>query len=208
MRLSARRPLRQKAIDHGLARVSDGGKRMEDSQIIDLFFERNEQAIVETQAKYDKLCRKIAGGILVRPEDADEALNTSYLKLWNAIPPKRPESLCGYICMIVRNTALNFYDTIHRRSYEELYGELADVLPDDSTFDEKVESSRVSECLNAFLKACGKKNRDIFVGRYYFNMTLKDIARGMGMTETAVKTRLSRTRQRLKKYLGENGISV
>ena len=80
---------------------------MEDSLIVDLYFERNEQAIAETQNKYGRLCTKIAAGILKRYEDAEEAVSSSYMKLWNAIPPKRPESLCGYLCRIVRNTALN-----------------------------------------------------------------------------------------------------
>ena len=95
---------------------------MEDSLIVDLYFERNEQAIAETQNKYGRLCTKIAAGILKRYEDAEEAVSSSYIKLWNAIPPKRPESLCGYLCRIVRNTALNICDSMKRRSCEELYG--------------------------------------------------------------------------------------
>ena len=79
------------------------GIPIEDSSIIDLYFERSEQAIVETQMKYGRLCGKIASGTLTRPEDAEEAVSSSYLKLWNAIPPKRPESLCGYLCRIVRS---------------------------------------------------------------------------------------------------------
>ena len=179
---------------------------MDDSLIIDLYFERSEQAIAETQIKYGRLCGKIASGILTRPEDAEEAVSSSYLKLWNAIPPKRPESLCGYLCRIVRNTALN--DTLRRRSCEELYGELADVLPDNISADEKMDSREITRYLNDFLHGCNKKNRDIFTGRYYFNMSLRDIAQGMGMTETAVKTRLCRTRAELKRYLAENGVCV
>lgn len=181
---------------------------MEDSLIIDLFFERSEQAIAEIQNKYGRLCGKIASGILVRPEDAEEAVSSSYLKLWNAIPPKRPESLCGYLCTIVRNTALNAYNSIRRRSCEQLYGELAEVIPDSVTCDDRCSSGEVTEYLNQFLHNSSKKNRDIFAGRYYYNMSIKDIAQGMGMTETAVKTRLSRIRAGLKKYLAEKGIDV
>ena len=184
------------------------GIPIDDSLIIDLYFERSEQAIAETQTKYGKLGGKIASGILTRPEDAEEAVSSSYLKLWNAIPPKRPESLCGYLCRIVRNTALNLYDTLRRRSCEELYGELADVLSDNISSDEKMDSREITRHLNEFLHSCNKKNRDIFTGRYYFNMSLRDIAQGMGMTETAVKTRLCRIRADLKKYLAENGVCV
>ena len=181
---------------------------MEDSLIIDLFFDRSEQAIAETQNKYGRLCAKIASGILVRPEDAEEAVSSSYLKLWNAIPPKRPESLCGYLCTIVRNTALNAYSSLKRRSCEQLYGELAEVIPDSVTSDERLDSREVSDHLNQFLRKSSKKNRDIFVGRYYYNMSIRDIAQSMGMTETAVKTRLSRIRAGLKSFLEENGINV
>lgn len=181
---------------------------MEDSLIIDLYFERNEQAIVETQTKYGRLCAKIAGGILHRPEDAEEAVSSSYAKLWNAIPPKRPESLCGYLCRIVRNTALNAYDSMRRRSCEELYGELADVIPDTETADDRFDSSEIAGYLNEFLRNCKPKNRDIFTGRYYFNLSVRDIARRMGMTETAVKTRLSRIRADLREYLIRNGVTV
>lgn len=179
---------------------------MDDNQIIELYFQRDEQAIAETQTKYGRLCGKIAGGILIRPEDAEEAVSSSYMKLWNAIPPKRPQSLCGYLCAIVRNTALNLYDTLRRRSCEELYGELAEVIPDSVSVDQQYDSREISDSLNSFLRGCNKKNRDIFTGRYYFNMSVRDIAEGMGMTETAVKTRLSRTRAELKRYLVSSGV--
>ncbi len=181
---------------------------MDDNQIIELFFSRSEQAIAETQSKYGRLCAKIASGILTRPEDAEEAVSSSYVKLWNAIPPKRPSSLCGYLCTIVRNTALNLYDSLRRRSCEELYGELADVIPDSVSVEEQNSSREIAEYLNSFLRGCNKKNRDIFTGRYYFNMSLRDIAEGMGMTESAVKTRLSRTRAQLKAFLAANGIET
>lgn len=181
---------------------------MEDSQIIELYFERNEQAIAETQAKYGRLCGKIACGILSRPEDAEEAVSTSYIKLWNAIPPKRPQSLCGYLCAIVRNTALNVYDSMRRRSCEELYGELAEVIPDTVTADDRLDSAEITGYLNEFLHKSKPKNRDIFTGRYYFNLSVRDIAERMGMTETAVKTRLSRIRADLREYLIHNGVNV
>jgi RNA polymerase sigma factor (sigma-70 family) len=181
---------------------------MDDSLIIDLYFERNEQAIAETQSKYGRLCASIAGGILKRHEDAEEAVSTSYVKLWNAIPPKRPESLCGYLCRIVRNTALNVYDSMKRRSCEELYGELADVIPDMKTSDDHFDSAEIAGHLNEFLRNSKPKNRDIFTGRYYFNLSVREIADRMGMTETAVKTRLSRIRADLREYLVENGVSV
>ena len=181
---------------------------MEDSLIVDLYFERSEQAIAETQTKYGRLCAKIASGILKRPEDAEEAVSSSYVKLWNAIPPKRPESLCGYLCRIVRNTALNLYDSMKRRSCEELYGELTEVIPDTAAVEDRADSREITRYLNDYLHACREKNRDIFTARYYFNMSVRDIAVSMGMTETAVKTRLSRIRADLREYLVEQGVNV
>lgn len=181
---------------------------MEDSLIVDLYFERSEQAIAETQKKYGRLCAKIASGILKRPEDAEEAVSSSYVKLWNAIPPKRPESLCGYLCRIVRNTALNIYDSMKRRSCEELYGELAEVIPDTVAVEDRADSREITQHLNDYLRSCREKNRDIFTARYYFNMSVRDIANSMDMTESAVKTRLSRIRADLRDYLIEHGVDV
>ena len=164
---------------------------MEDSLIVDLYFERNEQAIAETQNKYGRLCTKIAAGILKRYEDAEEAVSSSYIKLWNAIPPKRPESLCGYLCRIVRNTALNICDSMKRRSCEELYGELAEVIPDTAAVEERADCREITRHLNDYL-----------------NMSVRDIAERMDMTETAVKTRLSRIRADLRAYLVEQGVDV
>lgn len=181
---------------------------MEDSLIVDMYFERNEQAIAETQNKYGRLCTKIAAGILKRYEDAEEAVSSSYIKLWNAIPPKRPESLCGYLCRIVRNTALNICDSMKRRSCEELYGELAEVIPDTAAVEERADCREITRHLNDYLHSCKQKNRDIFTARYYFNMSVRDIAERMDMTETAVKTRLSRIRADLRAYLIEQGVDV
>ncbi len=180
---------------------------MDDNQIIELYFSRDEQAIAETQTKYGRLCGKIACGILNRPEDAEEAVNSSYVKLWNAIPPKRPTSLCGYLCTIVRNTALNLYESVRRRSCEELYGELAEIIPDART-DDRLDSAEIAGYINDFLRHCKKTNRDIFIGRYYFNLSVRDISQQMSMTETAVKTRLSRIRAELREYLIINGVNV
>ncbi len=92
---------------------------MDDLSIIELFFQRSEKAITEIKLKYNSLCMKIANSILLNYEDSEECLNTSYLKIWNAVPPKRPDSLCGYLCRIVRNTALTLYKATSRRSFPE-----------------------------------------------------------------------------------------
>ncbi len=181
---------------------------MDDNRIIELFFSRSEQALSETQVKYGRLCSNIAYGILSNNEDAEECVSSSYMKLWNAIPPKRPESLCGYLCMIVRNTALTAFDRIKRRSYEEQYDELAEIIPDSSTVESRFDSIQLGAWINEFLATESKKSREVFVSRYYFNMSVSETAKGLGMSESAVKTRLSRTRAALKDFLKERGVEV
>ncbi len=181
---------------------------MEDNQIIDLYFSRDEQALTETQTKYGRLCNNIAHGILLNPEDTEECVSDSYIKLWNAIPPKRPESLCGYLCMIVRNTALSAYDKLRRRSYEEQYDELAEIIPDNSTVESRFESGQLGSYINEYLGKLSRKSREVFVSRYYFNMSVSDTAQGLSMTESAVKTRLSRVRAGLKEFLQERGFEI
>lgn len=181
---------------------------MHDNNIIELFFRRSEQAIAELQKKYGALCRKIAYNILENSEDADEAVNTAYLRLWNAIPPAKPESLCGYLCMAVRNTALNAYESIKRRRTDELYDELAQVIPDTTSVEDEFSAKEVGGFISDFLKEQNKTSADVFVARYYYDMPLKDIARSFGLTESSVKMRLMRTRNALRKYLTERGVNV
>ncbi len=181
---------------------------MDDNRIIELFFSRSEQALAETQSKYGRLCSNIAYGILNNNEDVEECVSSSYMKLWNAIPPKRPESLCGYLCMIVRNTALTAFGKLKHRSFEQQYDELSEIIPDNATVESRFDSSQLSMWINEFLAKEHRKSREVFVSRYYFNMSISEIAGGLGMTESAVKTRLSRSRAGLRKYLEERGVEL
>ncbi len=181
---------------------------MDDLNIIELFFARSEQGLDEVRKKYGTLCGRIAYGILNNREDAEECVSSSYIKLWNAIPPKRPESLGGYLCRIVRNTALNAYEAIRRRSVHEQLEELAELLPDSETVESRYDSGRIAEHINGFLEGCGKKNRVVFVARYYYNMSLNDIADNTGMSISAVKSSLLRSRKALRSYLEEKGVEI
>ncbi len=181
---------------------------MDDRNIIALFFKRSEQAISEIQSKYGALCMKVAYAVLQNREDAEECVSDSYTKLWNAIPPKNPESLCGYLCRIVRNSALNVREANSRRGYEEQYDELAEVLPDSRTAETLYDSRQISEYLNSFLEAQHKKNRVVFTARYYYNMSVLEICESTGMSVSAVKSSLMRTRRALRTYLSERGVEV
>jgi len=180
---------------------------MEDKDIISLFFSRSEKAISELSLKYEKLCRKISYSILHNEEDMEECVNSAYERLWSSIPPKNPESLSGYLCMTVRNIALNTCRKANRRG-EDFYEGLSEVIPDTNTVESAFDSKHTAELINEFLLKTGKKNRKVFTARYYFGMSVKEIAESFDMSENAVKTRLSRVRNELRTYLSEKGVEV
>ncbi len=181
---------------------------MQDKEIIELYFSRDEKAINETDAKYGKLCRQISYGILHNNEDSEECINSSYLKVWNAIPPNNPQNLCGYICKVVKNTALSLYEKMSRREENEIYTELDRIVNYNSSVEKKVESGRIAELINEFLTKEPQKSRTIFIARYYYNMPCMEIAEIMDVTENAIKLKLSRIRKKLADFLVRNGVEI
>lgn len=185
---------------------------MQDSKIIDLFFERSEQAITELSEKYEKLCKKISVNILGNEDDALECINDSYLGVWNSIPPERPDNLKYYLCRIVRNNALKRFhsNTAKKRNsfYDVALQELEDCLPDENTIDKKLISNEISCLLNSFLEAQNKVNRIIFVRRYYFSDSIAEISQRVNLTENNVSVRLNRMRNALKNHLEKEGIKI
>ncbi len=181
---------------------------MDDNRIIELYNNREEQAIKETDSKYGRLCTKIADGILKNINDTEECKNTSYLKIWNSIPPENPISFCGYLCKIVRNTAIEMYRKISRGRSSDVYEELKDTFTDNDDPEKAYDRAMIIKELNAFLEKQDKKNRQIFVARYYFGLSQKAIADNFGISEQAVKSRLMRIRTALKKHLTDNGVTI
>lgn len=184
---------------------------MDDGRIVDLYFERSEDAITETRNKYGRYCRKIAYNILRSEEDAEECENDTYLKAWNAIPPTRPARLSLFLGTITRNTALDRYireRAVKRRpSAETVIDELSECIadPEAGAFSDSWE---LSEALNCFLSGLPKKTRIVFVRRYWFMDEIPDIAKDCGMTVSNVKVTLMRTRQKLRSYLEREGIQI
>jgi RNA polymerase sigma-70 factor (ECF subfamily) len=180
---------------------------MNDEKLIQLYFDRDERAVKETSEKYGKLCRKISYDILKNEEDCEECLNSSYLKVWNCIPPTRPESFSAFLTKIVRNTALTLSRKLGKHKTDYIYDELEEVLS-GKDLESIVDDRNITAIINSFLDRQKKRNRDIFVARYYFNMSTREIAMNFDMTDTAVRSRLTRTREQLKKYLEERGVSI
>ncbi len=181
---------------------------MNDETIINMYFSRDENAIRETDAKYGRLCAKIANNILPSFEDSEECVNTSYYKVWNSVPPTKPKSLRAYLCTVVRNTALNLLKKLHRHISEDIYDELSEVISDTDSPETQLDAKQLAALVNAFLADEKSKNRDMFIARYYFNMSSKTIAESFNMSEQAVRSQLHRTREALRKNLIGNGIDI
>ena len=185
-----------------------GGMKLEDKDIVELFFNRSEKAITEMMDKYGRLCHGVARGVLRSEEDSEECLNTACMRIWNAIPPKRPEKLGGYFCRIVRNIAINEYHRNKKRTDNETDTELCEIIPAERTVEIEYDAQEISRLINEFLEKHKKKNRQIFVSRYYMGTSLSVIGDMLGMSESAVKSRLHRIRDGLRAYLIERGIDI
>lgn len=183
---------------------------MEDQQIVDLYWQRNEKALSQTQKKYGKYCHSIAFAILYSSEDAEECVNDTLLRAWSAIPPARPGRLSTFLGKITRNLAIDRLDknTAKKRSgqIEIVLDELSECIPDaDSTLD-LTDKIALGDAINSFLESLPVKTRQIFMRRYWFMSPIKDIARDVDMSESAVKVSLMRTRNEFKAHLEKEGI--
>ncbi len=183
---------------------------MDDCDIVELFFDRSEQAILETGKKYGRYCHTIAYNILRNKEDVEECVNDTYLRAWNSIPPKRPNRLQTYLGKITRNLALNKLEqsTALKRGKGQVplvLDELAECIPDTKSSTDIVEDMYVKELLDRFLDALPTETRIIFIRRYWYMSSVKDIAREYKLTESNVTVTLFRTRKKLKEFLEKEG---
>jgi RNA polymerase sigma-70 factor (ECF subfamily) len=184
---------------------------MDDQKIIELFFARSELAIQSLAAKYEKLLHKISFQILHNDEDVAECINDTYLGVWNAIPPERPNPLSAFVCKITRNLSLNKYraNTAEKRnaSMDVSLEELEPVIPTPSA-EEEWNAKELGKQINLFLHTLEKENRVLFVRRYWFADSVKDIARDMKMSENLASVRLKRIRKQLKSFLEQEGYTI
>lgn len=181
---------------------------MEDDEILDLFFERNERAISEAAAKYGRYCHSIAFNILHNDEDCEECVNDAYLRAWNSIPPERPQKLGAYLGKITRNLSLNKWEKISaqkRSGVNIVLDELAECIPDSSNSD-FAESIAVREIIDKFLDKLPENKRNIFVKRYWYMNSPKEIAEEYGISESRVNVTLFRLRKQLRDLFEKEGI--
>lgn len=184
---------------------------MDDGEIIKLFFDRDEKALSETEQKYGKLCFKVANNILSGNEDSEECVNDALLKVWESIPPTKPTSFKGYVCKIVRNQALMRlrYNNTQKRSSELAVSlsELEEVLP-DNRISPSADDDEIGFVISEFLKKQRPIARKVFVLKYVYFFTQKEIAERYSFSEDKVNSMLSRTRKKLREYLIKEGIEV
>ena len=183
---------------------------MEDSRIIELFFERNENALLQTSAKYGAYISSIALNVLGDPEDAQECMNDTLLKAWSSIPPTRPENLKAYLAKIVRNLAIDVYEKLTAKKrgggqYELALDELSECIADT---EKSMDGAEIAALVDSFLAKQEPVKRKIFVKRYFYLDPVKKIAKDLSVSESKVKTDLFRLRSELKGELEKEGITI
>lgn len=182
---------------------------VEDSKIIDLYWDRNETAIQYTSEKYGHYCNTIAFNILKSNEDVEECLNDTWMKTWNSIPDERPSIFKGFLGAITRNLAIDRYRRMHAKmrgdgEIELIFDEMVECVCKD-TPEKKLEHKELSNAINQFLEKTKAEYRVIFVRRYFYMESIKDISKKYGITESRVKSVLFRVRKELKKHLVKEG---
>ena len=185
---------------------------IDDEKIIDLFFERSEQGIRELDNKYGAVCHNLSYNIVNNRQDAEECVNDAYLGAWNAIPPAKPNPLLSYIVKIVRNISLKIYwrkEAAKRSShYTIALEEIEACIADQKTVEDEIEAIELARIIEDFLDTLTVENRVIFMRRYWFADSYKDIAELVGLSEKNISVRLTRIREKMKQYLIEREVFV
>lgn len=185
---------------------------MDDNKIIELYWERKEEAIRETSLKYGRLCSHIARNILANLEDSEECVNDTYFAVWNAIPSKRPNRFSAFVSRITRNLALKKYEYLSaaKRNPAAITSleELGDCVSGTETVESEMEAKRIETTIDKFLWRQGEEKRTIFIRRYWYFDSIETICKDTGFTQSKVKSMLYQMRQRLKNYLESEGIEI
>lgn len=185
---------------------------MDEKEIVDLFFARNENAISQLENKFGNYCFTIAKNILMNFEDSQECVQDVYYKVWNSIPPKRPENFKAWLGKTVRNSALNIltkHNAQKRSGKAEIpFDELQDCIASGSTPETAMESSELGETISDWLGTLSSEDRILFVRRYWFGEKLKDLAKKKNISEKKLSMKLYHLRKELKNALEKEGITI
>ena len=191
---------------------TERGDNMDDKQIVALYFDRNEQAIAETETKYGKYCYAIAIGVLSMHEDAEESVNDTWIDAWNSMPPHRPSILSTFLGKITRRIAIDKWRhrTAEKRGGGEIplvLDELEDCIAHDSDVEKTLEKKRLEEVINRFVHKLPEKDQKVFLCRYFYMDSIESICRQFGFSESKVKSILHRTREKLRRVLREEELA-
>ena len=186
---------------------------MEDNRIIELYWQRDESAIAQTQLKYGAYCMAIARRILDRTEDAEECVNDALLRVWNAIPPGRPRHFGLFLAKITRNLAFNRFqeNRAGKRGGGEInlvLDELAEVVPDGSDVEDEVIAAQLRECIRRFASGLPEREVQMFIRRYFCMESVEQIAGRLNITPNHASVSLSRIRKKLRDCLEKEGFSL
>lgn len=183
---------------------------MEDQRIVELFWQRDQRAIDETQRKYEAYLTRVAMNVLGDPEDSRETVNDTYLAAWDAIPPHRPQALSAFLSKLTRRISI---DLLRKKQsakrgggeYALSLSELDQCVPGGSSPQQQLEADALAGAIEAFLKTQSENARNAFICRYFFLDPVKTVARNLGLTESNTKVLLHRTRIALREYLEKEG---
>ncbi len=182
---------------------------MGDAQIVELYWQRDEAAIRETDTKYGRLCLRIARNILRVYADAEECVNDAYLGVWNTVPPQRPSAFRAFLCRITRNVALDRSDYLHAAKRNVDATQALEELHQVAVFDEEpLEEVALAQIINCFLGALDATGRNLFLWRYWYFDTVGTIAKRTGWSESKVTARLHRLRKKFRAHLVREGVTV
>lgn len=183
---------------------------MEDTKILDLYWQRDQEAIVQTDLKYGAYCGAIAQNILHDHQDTEECVNDTWMQAWDSIPPARPSVLRLFLARITRNLSINRYYA--RQSKKRGGGqtplvleELAECLTDRSDVESTYEAKALEECIAQFVRSLPEREANLFVRRYFYVESVAAIGKRYGMTDNHVMVSLSRTRKKMKLHLEQEG---
>ena len=183
---------------------------MNDAQIVEMYWDRNEQAIAITSEKYGTYCYSVAYGILHNEEDSKESVNDTYLSAWNSMPPHKPSILKTFLGKITRRISIDKWRNKNaaRRGGGQItdtLDELAECIPDSNGIEKQLEEKALNETINSFIKSLPEKEQKIFICRYWYLDSIKSISEQFGFSQSKVTSMLFRTREKLRKILMEEG---
>ena len=186
---------------------------MEDFEIVELYWDRDENAITQSDLKYGRYCKSIAYNILFSHEDSEECVNETYLSAWTSMPEQRPDRLSAFLGRITRNLSLNRWErnTAQKRGAGQValtLDELQECIPAADSTDRIADDSALADLINGFLASMSAEKRKIFMKRYWYFCSVRQIAAELSISESKVKMSLLRSRNELKQLLEKEGVAL